>query len=258
MVSALTSGFPTTVFFARRETASVGDNHDHTPEGCTSCQPKSEKTSAPSATVSGNATAEAKQQGGEKTAAVSPRTAPGELTSEEKKQVQELQKRDREVRLHEQAHLAAAGAHARGGPSFTYQKGPDGKVYAVGGEVPIDLSPVADNLQATIQKAEAIQRAALAPAEPSGPDRQVAAQAAAMATQARQELTQQGQEITGTGKKIGQKPPSSYSEEISSPTHHTHSRQAAPLSSSLDISSYSQQKQIDNVSSAGSLLNVYV
>jgi hypothetical protein len=48
--------------------------------------------------------------------------------------------------------------------------GPDGKQYAVGGEVPIDLSPVSGNPQATVQKAETIQRAALAPADPSGPD----------------------------------------------------------------------------------------
>jgi hypothetical protein len=43
-----------------------------------------------------------------------------------------------------------------------------------------------------------------------------------MATKARQELAQQGQEITSSGKKVGQKPSSSYSEEISSATRHTH------------------------------------
>ena len=161
------------------------------------------------------------------------------------------------MRVHEQAHLDAAGAHARGGPSFTYQKGPDGKVYAVGGEVPIDLSPVADNPQATIQKAEAIQRAALAPAEPSGPDRQVAAQAAALATKARQELAQQGQEIISTGKKVGQKPSSSHSEEISSSTSHAQTRQEIPLFSPLDLSPYSQQKQRDRFYSSESRLNVY-
>ncbi|MGE0682819.1 MAG: putative metalloprotease CJM1_0395 family protein [Candidatus Binatia bacterium] len=258
MVSALSSGFSATVFFARRETTQVRNNHDHTPEGCTFCQSKNEKTSTPSVTVSGNATAEAKQHGREKSAAVSSEKASSELTPEEKKQVQELQKRDQEVRLHEQAHLAAAGAHARGGPSFTYQKGPDGKVYAVGGEVPIDLSPVADNPQATIQKAEAIQRAALAPAEPSGPDQQVAAQAAALVIEARQELAQQSQEITSTGKKVGQKLSPSYFKEISSPAHNAQSRQEIPIFSSLDLSPYSQQKQRDSVSSGGDLLNVYI
>lgn len=257
MVSALTSGFSTTVFFARRETASVRDNnHDHTPEGCTFCQPKNEKTSA-SPSTSGNATAGAKQQGATKTTAISSQAVPGELTPEEKKQVQELQKRDQEVRLHEQAHLAAAGAHARGGPSFTYQKGPDGKVYAVGGEVPIDLNPVQDNPQATIQKAEAIQRAALAPAEPSGPDRQVAAQAAAMATKARQELAQQGQEIISTGKKDGQKPLSSHPAAISSSFYNGQIRQGSSVFSPYDLSPYSQQKQRDIFSLSGSRLNIY-
>ena len=44
---------------------------------------------------------------------------------------------DREERQHEQAHLSAAGGHARGGPSYQYETGPDGKRYAVGGEVSI-------------------------------------------------------------------------------------------------------------------------
>lgn len=66
--------------------------------------------------------------------------------------------------------------------------------------MPIDLTPIAGNLQATIQKAETIQRTALAPANPSDPDRRVAAQAAALATKARQEVAQQRQEITTEGK----------------------------------------------------------
>ena len=41
-----------------------------------------------------------------------------DLSEEEQQQVEELAKRDLEVRQHEQAHLAAAGGHARGGPSY--------------------------------------------------------------------------------------------------------------------------------------------
>lgn len=114
-----------------------------------------------------------------------------ELEEAEYRQVQELKHRDREVRQHEQAHLAAAGQHARGGPSFSFQQGPDGKRYAVGGEVQIDTSPVANDPQATIQKAQQIQAAASAPAEPSAQDRQVSAAAAQMAANARAELAQQ-------------------------------------------------------------------
>ncbi len=121
-------------------------------------------------------------------------SGPDGLTAEEQRQVEELKQRDRTVRAHEQALLAAAGQYASGGPNFSYQRGHDGAQYAGGGEVPIDLSPVPGDPQATIQKALNIQRAALAPADPSSADRQIAARAAAMTAQARQELSQQGQE----------------------------------------------------------------
>jgi hypothetical protein len=91
--------------------------------------------------------------------------------SAKKKDIVELQNRDREVRNHEQAHIAASGGLSRGGASFSYQRGSDGKLYAVGGEVSIDTSPVPDNPQATIQKAQQIRAAALAPADPSAQDR---------------------------------------------------------------------------------------
>ena len=103
-------------------------------------------------------------------------------------EIAKLRARDREVRAHEQAHAAAAGGLARGGPKFTYQRGPDGKQYAVGGEVTIDTSPVPGDPEATIRKARQIRAAALAPAEPSAQDRAVAASATAMETKARQEI----------------------------------------------------------------------
>jgi len=117
-----------------------------------------------------------------------------ELSEEEKKEVQDLKKRDTEVRTHEQAHMAAAGSLAQGGASFDYQSGPDGKRYAVGGEVSIDTSKVANDPAATLAKAQRIRRAALAPAEPSSTDRSVAASAASMEAEARKELAQESQE----------------------------------------------------------------
>ncbi|MDR2549992.1 MAG: hypothetical protein LBD10_07335 [Desulfobulbus sp.] len=117
-----------------------------------------------------------------------------ELTAAETKMIRELQSRDREVRAHEMAHLASAGRHARGGASYTYQQGPDGRQYAIGGEVPIDTGKAATP-EETIQKMEAIKQAALAPADPSAADRAIAANAAATANQARQEL--QAQQATG-------------------------------------------------------------
>jgi len=114
-----------------------------------------------------------------------------QLSDEEKQRVQELQTRDREVRAHEMAHVAAGGQYVRGGASFEYQTGPDGKRYAVGGEVSIDTSEVKGNPQATIVKMQVVKSAAMAPAQPSGQDRAVAAQASAKEMKARVELREQ-------------------------------------------------------------------
>ena len=114
--------------------------------------------------------------------------------AEEQVELASLRKRDQEVRTHEQAHLAAAGGLAKGGATFSFQRGPDGKHYAVGGEVNIDTSPVSGNPEATIRKAKQIRAAALAPADPSAQDRAVAASATALEAQAQQELQKEEQE----------------------------------------------------------------
>ncbi|WP_347331775.1 putative metalloprotease CJM1_0395 family protein [Marinimicrobium locisalis] len=114
---------------------------------------------------------------------------------EVQKQVRELVARDREVRQHEQAHAALGGRYA-GAPQYEYERGPDGVSYAVSGEVPIDTSPVPNDPQATIEKAQQIRRAAFAPAEPSDTDRRVAAEAAQLEAQARVELRQQQMEAS--------------------------------------------------------------
>jgi hypothetical protein len=99
-----------------------------------------------------------------------------------------LKSRDTEVKAHEQAHLATAGQYATSGAKFTYQTGPDGKQYAIGGEVGIDTSAVSNNPQATLAKAEVVYRAALAPAQPSGQDLKVAQSAQKMMTQAQVDM----------------------------------------------------------------------
>lgn len=98
---------------------------------------------------------------------------PNDLTPEEKEIVEELKQTDREVRAHEQAHKTVGGPYA-GSVSFETVTGPDGREYAVAGEVDIDVSPVAGNPEATIRKMEVVIRAALAPAEPSPQDVQIA------------------------------------------------------------------------------------
>lgn len=114
-------------------------------------------------------------------------TSGTELTELEKEQVKELQARDREVRAHEQAHATAGGQYA-GAPEYEMEKGPDGRSYAVGGHVSISTSPVAGDPEATIAKMEVVKRAALAPVEPSGADRSVAADAEGKRADARSEL----------------------------------------------------------------------
>lgn len=103
----------------------------------------------------------------------------------DRKAISELAARDREVRVHEQAHKSAGGS-LTGAASYQYERGPDGKSYAVSGEVPIKLSS-GGSPEETKAIAQRVQQAALAPAEPSSQDRQVAAQAA----QIEQEATQQ-------------------------------------------------------------------
>ncbi len=110
-------------------------------------------------------------------------TKSSELSEKEKKIVEELKRRDEAVRQHEQAHIAAGGSLVRGGANFNYQVGPDGKHYAIGGEVQIDVSPE-DTPEATIRKMQQVQRAALAPADPSPQDRAVAAMASRIEAQA--------------------------------------------------------------------------
>ena len=112
-----------------------------------------------------------------------------ERTDAEQAQGRELKARDAEVKAHERAHAAVGGQYA-GSPSYEYQRGPDGRDYAIGGEVPIDASPVSGDPKATIDKMEQVKAAALAPAEPSAQDRKVAAQAEGERLKAVRELNE--------------------------------------------------------------------
>jgi len=117
------------------------------------------------------------------------------LTSDEQREVSDLEQRDRQVRAHEQAHQSA-GAGLTGAVSYTYSTGPDGKRYAVGGEVSIDSSPIRNNPSGTIAKMRRVIAAALAPADPSGQDRAVAAQANSEIVEAQMEISQQNRSQT--------------------------------------------------------------
>lgn len=101
------------------------------------------------------------------------KVGPAALTPEQQRQVAQLRQIDREVRAHEQAHLSAGRGVVTSGANFTYAYGPDGKRYAVGGEVGIDTSPERKP-EANIDKGIRIQAAALAPKDPSPQDYRVA------------------------------------------------------------------------------------
>ncbi len=116
-----------------------------------------------------------------------------QIEQKEQQQIRELAARDREVRAHEQAHAGLGGQFA-GAPRYTFERGPDGVNYAVGGEVSIDTGKIANNAEASIEKARTVRRAALAPADPSPQDRRVAALATQIELEARTELRQQAQQ----------------------------------------------------------------
>ncbi len=137
---------------------------------------------------------------GRQTSASADTTGSQALPAKLQAQVDALKQRDVEVKAHEHAHQAAAGGYA-GSASYTYQRGPDGQNYAVGGEVPIDASSVHGDPAATAAKMRVVERAALAPAQPSSQDLHVAAQAATELLQAQtqaQSQTQSGQAQAAT------------------------------------------------------------
>ncbi len=111
--------------------------------------------------------------------------------------IRQLSQRDNEVRAHEQAHSSVGGQYA-GSAQYSYQRGPDGVNYAVGGEVPIDVGAISGDPRATLEKMQLVQRAALAPADPSSQDRRVAALASQQANQARAEIVSNSRESSSS------------------------------------------------------------
>ena len=122
------------------------------------------------------------------------------LTPEQQQEVNRLKAIDQKVRNHEQAHMAA-GAGLTGGATLQFTRGPDGRQYAVAGEVSIQLS-AGKTPEETVERARLIQAAALAPADPSPQDRAVAAAAAMMESQARAEMSRARREEETGGQAV--------------------------------------------------------
>ncbi len=138
-----------------------------------------------------------------------------ELSDDEAKLVEQLKTIDQKVRAHEQAHLSAGGNLVRSGANFQYQKGPDGKQYAVGGEVQIDASPIPDDPEKTIQKMQQVKRAALAPSDPSPQDRKVAAEASQIEAQAAIEKSTKQNTVNSSKSKMNKSYLAKYESTIS-------------------------------------------
>jgi hypothetical protein len=157
--------------------------------------PKSEPQQSPTAMPEDHVTfsQEALAQNGQKHSNSNILAKDRDISPEEKQVVNDLKRRDTEVKAHEAAHMAAGSGIVQGGASYEYQSGPDGKMYAVGGEVQIDVS-AESSPEATIQKMQQVRAAALAPAQPSGTDRAVAAQASQIEAQARIEKMKENKE----------------------------------------------------------------
>jgi len=132
-----------------------------------------------------------KLEGQEEEKAVEESSSVEKLSEDEKRLVADLQSRDAEVRAHEAAHQS--GGASTGGASYTYQKGPDGKMYAIGGEVSVSFS-TGSTPQETIANAQAVIASALAPADPSAQDMAVASSAMVMMMRAQQQIAQEAQE----------------------------------------------------------------
>ena len=115
-----------------------------------------------------------------------------ELSPDEERLVRDLQSRDSEVKAHEAAHQAAGGGMT-GAASYTYQQGPDGKMYAIGGEVSITMKS-GSTPEETIANARQIAAAAMAAGNPSPQDYALASSARVMEMKAQQQLAREQQE----------------------------------------------------------------
>lgn len=132
-----------------------------------------------------------------------------ELTPQEKAKVTELKAIDTKVRAHEAAHQS--GPAASGGASFTYAKGPDGIMYATGGEVPV-LIQTGSTPQETISNMQGVIATALAPADPSPQDISIASKARVLMMKAQQEFAKEIQEKISNSNEYSQKAKSAYEE----------------------------------------------
>jgi hypothetical protein len=118
-------------------------------------------------------------------------------------QTKALKSREAAVKQHEAAHLLA-GSGITSGLSYTYQQASDGSSYAIGGQVTLNMQEGATP-EETIQRAQKMRAAALAPSSPSAQDQDLAMMAMKMEAQAREERAEKQKEVQEKLKETSEK-----------------------------------------------------
>lgn len=108
-----------------------------------------------------------------------------------------LKQGEQQVERHVAAHTAVSRQYASA-PTYTYSQTVDGSRYIVSGDVSFDISAVQNKPEQTLSKAQLIQRAALAPVDPTPSDISASQRAQQLANQARLEIGQLAEENTRT------------------------------------------------------------
>ncbi len=99
--------------------------------------------------------------------------SPQDLAPVDRARLDQLRGRDAQVRAEETAHTANAGDLA--GPiQYVYQRGPDGRLYAIGGSVGISARASSGSPEELRRIGQRLTAAALAAINPSGADQSVA------------------------------------------------------------------------------------
>jgi hypothetical protein len=91
------------------------------------------------------------------------------LSAQQKAQIAQFQLLDQTARANVAAEQRAAGAYG-GTVSYQYERGPDGTLYAVAGDVTLNVQPVPNNPAATLSAMQTITNAALSVAPPTADD----------------------------------------------------------------------------------------
>ncbi|MFZ2959902.1 MAG: putative metalloprotease CJM1_0395 family protein [Candidatus Ozemobacteraceae bacterium] len=106
----------------------------------------------------------------------------------QKTRLEELERQDAYIRMAIDARSLQLKPGMQGLPTYEFVRGPDGKQYAVSGELPLNVEKVQGDPEATIQNAQNIRRVALSSPSPAPGDRMAAIEASRIEYEARLEL----------------------------------------------------------------------